>query len=110
METANKVLIKEAHDAIFAAEKDIIGQDRSSVPEVAEVEEKATSLKTLIVQPDWKKADLNNLIEEVKQARTRLQQRVQEKDAQEQKLKEAKAKADEERKKQEEQKAKFGNT
>lgn len=110
IETANKVLMKEAHDAIFAAEKDVIGQDASSIPEVAAVEEKATSLKSLVVQPDWKKADLNALIEAVKQARTSLQQKLQEKDAQDQKLQAAKAKADEERKKQEEQKAKFGDT
>ncbi|THW93325.1 hypothetical protein D6D18_06162 [Aureobasidium pullulans] len=110
IETANKVLMKEAHDAIFAAEKDVIGQDASSIPEVAAVEEKATSLKSLVVQPDWKKADLNALIEAVKQARTSLQQKLQEKDAQDQKLQAARAKADEERKKQEEQKAKFGDT
>lgn len=110
IETANKVLMKEAHDAIFAAEKDVIGQDASSIPEVAAVEEKATSLKSLVVQPDWKKADLNALIEAVKQARTSLQQKLHEKDAQDQKLQAAKAKADEERKKQEEQKAKFGDT
>lgn len=110
IETANKVLMKEAHDAIFAAEKDVIGQDASSISEVAAVEEKATSLKSLVVQPDWKKADLNALIEAVKQARTSLQQKLQEKDAQDQKLQAARAKADEERKKQEEQKAKFGDT
>lgn len=102
--------MKEAHDAIFAAEKDVMGQDGSSIPEVAEVEQKATSLKTLAVQPDWKKAELNSLIEALKEATARLQQKLQEKEAQNQKLKEAKAKADEERKKQEEQKAKFGDT
>jgi chromosome segregation ATPase len=110
METANKLLMKEAHDAIFAAEKDVVGQDASSIPEVADVEEKATNLKSLIVQPNWKKDDLNALIEAVKQARTSLQQRLQQKEDQDQKLKAAKNKADEERRKQEEQKAKFGDT
>ena len=110
METANKLLMKEAHDAIFAAEKDVVGQDASSISEVADVEEKATNLKSLIVQPNWKKEDLNALIEEVKQARTSLQQKLQLKQDQDQKLKAAKNKADEERRKQEEQKAKFGDT
>jgi vacuolar-type H+-ATPase subunit H len=62
------------------------------------------------VQPNWKKEDLNALIEEVKQARTSLQQKLQLKQDQDQKLKAAKNKADEERRKQEEQKAKFGDT
>ena len=110
MEIANKLLMKEAHDAIFAAEKDVDGQDASSIPEVADVEEKATNLKSLIVQPNWKKDDLNALIEAVKQARTSLQQKLQQKEDQDQKLKAAKDKADEERRKQEEQKAKFGDT
>ncbi|KAH0292887.1 glycosyltransferase family 34 protein, partial [Aureobasidium sp. EXF-3399] len=110
METANKLLMKEAHDAIFAAEKDVVGQDASSVPEVADVEEKATNLKSLIVQPSWKKDDLNALIEAVKQARASLQQKLQQKDEQDQKLKAAKDKVDEERRKQEEQKAKFNDT
>ncbi|KAH0055410.1 glycosyltransferase family 34 protein, partial [Aureobasidium melanogenum] len=109
VETANKLLMKEAHDAIFEAQKDVDGQD-ATFPEVAALEEKATSLKSLIVQPNWKKEDLNVLIEAVKQARTSLQQRLQEKAAQDQKLKAAKDKADEERRKQEEQKAKFGDT
>ncbi|KAG9750692.1 glycosyltransferase family 34 protein, partial [Aureobasidium melanogenum] len=109
METANKLLMKEAHDAIFEAQKDVDGQDATS-PEVATLEEKATNLKSLIVQPNWKKEDLNVLIEAVKQARASLQQRLQEKAAQDQKLKAAKDKADEERRKQEEQKAKFGDT
>jgi hypothetical protein len=64
----------------------------------------------LIVQPNWKKEDLNILIEAVKQARTRLQQKLQLKEDQDQKLRAAKDKADEEHRKQEEQKAKFGNT
>ena len=110
METANKLLMKEAHDTIFAAEKDVVGQDASSIPEVADVEQKATSLKSLIVQPNWKKDDLNALIEAVKQARTSLLQKLQQKAEQDQKLKAAKDKADEERRKQEEQKAKFGDT
>jgi uncharacterized protein YbcI len=110
METANKLLMKEAHDAIFAAEKDVVGQDPSSIPEVADVEEKATNLKSLIVQPNWKKDDLSALIEAVKQARTSLQQKLQLKEDQDQKLRAAKDKADEERRKQEEQKAKFGDT
>lgn len=110
METANKLLMKEAHDAIFAAEKDVVEQDASSIPEVADVEEKATNLKSLIVQPNWKKDDLNALIEAVKQARASLQQKLQQKEEQDQKLKAAKIKADEERRKQEEQKAKFGGT
>ncbi|KAH0067766.1 hypothetical protein KCU60_g21102, partial [Aureobasidium melanogenum] len=109
VETANKLLMKEAHDAIFEAQKDVDGQD-ATFPEVAVLEEKATNLKSLIVQPNWKKEDLNVLIEAVKQARTSLQQRLQEKAAQDQKLKAAKDKADEERRKQEEQKAKFGDT
>jgi hypothetical protein len=62
------------------------------------------------VQPNWKKEDLNALIEAVKQARTSLQQKLQLKQDQDQKLKAAKNKADEERRKQEEQKAKFGDT
>lgn len=110
METANKLLMKEAHDAIFAAEKDVVGQDASSIPEVADVEEKASNLKSLIVQPNWKKDDLNAMIEAVKQARTNLQQKLQQKEDQDQVLKAAKNKADEERRKQEEQKAKFGDT
>ncbi|KAI5239871.1 hypothetical protein E4T42_08542 [Aureobasidium subglaciale] len=110
METANKLLMKEAHDAIFAAEKDVIGQDASSVPEVVAVEEKATDLKALIVQPNWNKSDLNALIEAVKQARTKLQQKMQEKAAKDQESQAADAKAAEERRKQEEQKAKFGDT
>lgn len=101
--------MKEAHDAIFEAQKDVDGQD-ATFPEVATLEEKAMNLKSLIVQPNWKKEDLNVLIEAVKQARTSLQQRLQEKAAQDQKLKAAKDKADEERRKQEEQKAKFGDT
>ncbi|KAG9516906.1 glycosyltransferase family 34 protein, partial [Aureobasidium melanogenum] len=109
METANKLLMKEAHDAIFEAQKDVDGQD-ATFPEVATLEEKATNLKSLIVQPNWRKEDLNVLIEAVKQARTSLQQRLQEKAAQDQKLKAAKDKADEERRKQEEQKAKFRDT
>ncbi|KAH0264677.1 glycosyltransferase family 34 protein, partial [Aureobasidium melanogenum] len=109
METANKLLMKEAHDAIFAAQKDVDGQD-ATFPEVAILEEKTTNLKSLIVQPDWKKEDLNVLIEAVKQARTNLRQRLQEKEAEDQKLKAAKNKADEERRKQEEQKAKSGDT
>ena len=67
-------------------------------------------MKSLIVQPNWKKGDLNALIEAVKQARTSLQQKLQQKEEQDQKLKAAKDKADEERRKQEEQKAKFGDT
>ncbi|KAI5195203.1 hypothetical protein E4T39_08343 [Aureobasidium subglaciale] len=110
METANKLLMKEAHDAIFAAQTDVIGQDASSVPEVVAVEEKATDLKALIVQPNWNKSDLNALIEAVKKARTKLQQKVQDKAAKDQESKAANAKADEERRKQEEQKAKFGDT
>ncbi|KAI4715511.1 hypothetical protein E4T48_08302 [Aureobasidium sp. EXF-10727] len=110
METANKLLMKEAHDAIFAAEKDVVGQDAASTPEVAAVEEKATNLKSLIVQPNWKKEDLNAMIEAVKQARTILQQKLQEQEAQHEKTKALKDKAEEERKKQEEQKAKFGDT
>jgi hypothetical protein len=102
--------LKEAHAAIYEAEKDILGQDPATIPEVAEVEEKAASLKSMIIQSDWKKADLSALVEGVKKATVILQQKLQEKEAQEQKLKVAKAKADEERKKQEEQKAKFGDT
>lgn len=109
METANKLLMKEAHDAIFEAQKDADGQD-ATIPEVAILEEKTTNLKSLIVQPNWKKEDLNTLIEAVKQARTNLQQRLQEKEAIDQKLKAAKNIADEEHRKQEEQKAKFGDT
>ena len=109
METANKLLMKEAHDAIFEAQKDIDGQD-ATIPEVATLEENTTNLKSLIVQPNWKKEDLNTLIEAVKKARTSLQQRLQEKEAQNQKIKAAQNKADEERRKQEEQKAKFGDT
>ncbi|CAD0112680.1 unnamed protein product [Aureobasidium uvarum] len=110
METANKLLMKEAHDAIFAAEKDVDGHDAASTPEVSAVEEKATNLKSLIVQPNWKKEDLNAMIEAVKQARTILQQKLQEQEAQHEKTKALKDKAEEERKKQEEQKAKFGDT
>lgn len=109
METANKLLMKEAHNAIFEAQKDVDGQD-ATIPEVTILDEKTTNLKSLIVQPNWKKEDLNALIEAVKQARANLQQRLQEKEAMDQKLKAAKDSADEERRKQEEQKANLGET
>ena len=68
--------MKEAHDAIFAAEKDIMDDLVSFMPEVAEIEAKATSLKSLIVQPSWKKSEITEAIEVLKQARAKLQQKL----------------------------------
>lgn len=99
IEKAHKVLMKEAHEAIFSAEKDIVEQAGSPGPEVGKIEEKTAELKSLVLQPTWRANEINSAIEGVRQARVRLQERLHELEAESQKSRDAEAKAEEERKK-----------
>lgn len=70
--------MKEAHDAIFEAEKDLLANSGVSNPEVTEIQIKTSSLKDIVVQPHWEKQTMISGIEELKQARTKLQDKLDE--------------------------------
>ena len=75
MEGANKILLKEAHETIFAAEKDLLDNAGQTSPEVLDVENKTSMLKNLVLQPSWEKSAVNFAIEELRRARVRLDEK-----------------------------------
>ena len=74
MTEANKKLLKEAHDSIFAAQKDLIDYaNAGKANQLKYVEEKTTALKSIALLPDWKKSDLVHAMDALRKARARLQ-------------------------------------
>lgn len=98
IEKAHRILMKEAHETIFSAEKDIVEQAGTFNPEVNKVEEKTAELKTLVLQPTWRTDEINSAIEGVRQARVKLQEKLREVEAETEKMRIAETKAEEERK------------
>lgn len=82
---ANKALLKSAHDAIFAAEKDLLdgnyGQGVSD-PELEKISGLVQNLKAQVMAPQetWNRNNLKSGIQDVVEARARWAERVVEKE------------------------------
>lgn len=70
---ANKILLKEAHTAIFAAEKDLLEHAGETTKLVTELETRVTRLKELVLQEKWHKSEVEDAVNAVKRARTDLE-------------------------------------
>ena len=87
---ANKQLLKSAHEAIFAGEKDLLdggfGQGASS-PEMEQISAHVQKLKALVMSPQdgWNRNDIKSAINDVTESRAKLQEKLAV-DAQAQKL------------------------
>lgn len=70
--------MKEAHEAIFSAERTTLANVGSPKyqPEVKDVEAKVSTLKNKIVQPTWHRNELKDLIEDLKTAHAKLNGKV----------------------------------
>ena len=70
----NTKLLKEAQDSIFGAQKDAVDYaDASKADQLRYVEEKAAALKSIALQPTFVKSELSHAIDELRNARARLQ-------------------------------------
>ncbi|PSK51600.1 hypothetical protein B9Z65_2867 [Elsinoe australis] len=70
---SNKSLLKEAHEAIFSAEKMILTAADKSSTEVQKLEDRTARLKHLVLQPSWLKADMTLAIDEVRKVRSSME-------------------------------------
>lgn len=97
-QNAHKILLKEAHESIFAAEKDLLEHSAENSPALDTVTEKAANLKHLVLQPDWQKSELNFAIEELRQARSQVSSSLDPSSPAVQKQKELETQLEEQRK------------
>jgi vacuolar-type H+-ATPase subunit H len=78
---ANKLLLKSAHEAIFAGEKDLLdggfGQGASS-PEMEQISAHVQKLKVLVMSPQdgWNRNDIKSAINDVTESRAKLQEKL----------------------------------
>jgi vacuolar-type H+-ATPase subunit H len=78
---ANKQLLKSAHEAIFAGEKDLLdggfGQGASS-PEMEQISAHVQKLKALVMSPQdgWNHNDIKSTINDVTESRAKLQEKL----------------------------------
>ncbi|KAL9086596.1 MAG: hypothetical protein Q9165_007039 [Trypethelium subeluteriae] len=78
-ERANKVLMKEAQDAIFKAQDTTLKYTGTSEVEneLTETDEKLSRLKELVLQSSWKKSEVKDSIDELRQAHALLSEKVE---------------------------------
>ena len=106
-EKAKKILMKEAQDAIFKAQDTTMKYSGTSEveQEIIETDEKLSRLKELVLQSSWKKDDVKDSIDELRQAHASLAEKVEvienkkkkeEEEAKEEEVRQATAKAEEE--------------
>lgn len=70
-------LLKEAHDMVFAAEKDLMDYAKSGEPKsLGTVEDMAERVKGIALQPSPERKELRRAIEDLRGARTYLRQGV----------------------------------
>jgi hypothetical protein len=78
---ANKLLLKSAHEAIFAGEKDLLdggfGQGASS-PEIEQISAHVQNLKALVMSPQdaWNQNDIKSAINDVTESRAKLHEKL----------------------------------
>jgi len=77
VEQASKILLKEAHEAIFAAEKQLMGHEGSDNPVLTGLYAKMSKLKELVMQPFWEKQDIITAIDSVRQAGANLESGIE---------------------------------
>ncbi|KAI9706187.1 MAG: hypothetical protein M1820_004948 [Bogoriella megaspora] len=112
-EKANKVLMKEAQDAIFKAQDTTLKYTGTSDVEdqLADTDEKLSKLKDLVLQSSWRKSDVKDSIDNLRHAHAHLKEKLDEieskkkQEALDKAEKEAKEKAEAERKEQLEKEA-----
>ena len=68
---ANTLLLKEAHETILSVEKEVLDTGGNSEG-VTYVQQKLTTLKNVLLQPTWVKAELHQAIEDVRFARAKM--------------------------------------
>jgi hypothetical protein len=98
MNHSNKLLLQSAHEAIFAGEKDLLGNgfkdDGENVPQLSAIAEGVKNLRTLVMKPEteWSRQDIEQATNAVTEARARLLEKLEQDEA-ERKLAEERAKA-----------------
>ncbi|GAM83366.1 hypothetical protein ANO11243_013530 [Dothideomycetidae sp. 11243] len=66
---SSKTLLKQAHEALFAAEKEMLRhEDKASGTETQALQEKIVRLRDLVMQPSWTKAELREAVEDARKA------------------------------------------
>ncbi|KAK4983370.1 hypothetical protein LTR50_007270 [Elasticomyces elasticus] len=73
---ANKELMKEAHDVIFAAERHFLVGHEGVDTELSALEEKISKLKTLVMQAYWHRVDVRSAIDQARVAQEKLQSKL----------------------------------
>jgi hypothetical protein len=73
-EQSHKDLLKSAHEAIFAGEKDVFEAGSVDEPDVNVIHDSVSRLKEIVMSPQegWETATLQNAVDAVTQARARL--------------------------------------
>ncbi|KAF4554186.1 Hypothetical protein D9617_5g070630 [Elsinoe fawcettii] len=69
----NRQLLKEAHEAIFSAEKVLMSSTDKSATDIQKLEDRTTRLKHLVLQPSWPRVDMTQAIDEVRKVRAALE-------------------------------------
>ncbi|KAK4972553.1 hypothetical protein LTR28_012311, partial [Elasticomyces elasticus] len=76
VEKANKELMKEAHNVIFAAQRHFLVGHEGVDTELSALEEKISKLKTLVMQADWHRVDVRSAIDQARVAQEKLQSKL----------------------------------
>ncbi|TKA58768.1 hypothetical protein B0A49_12021 [Cryomyces minteri] len=106
-EKANKILMKEAHDAIFSADNTVLSHSDLPDSETNLIQEKVDILKELILQQPWHKEEVHTAIGELRTAHTQLNGKLDKLEALRKEVEEAERMQEMARKaKEEEEKAK----